>query len=152
MAKVEKTIIVNAPVEKVFSYMDDPLSNLEWLPGMVDVRDVVQTPNKVGTHFRWTYKMAGIRFEGETTTTEYVPNKRVVTQSRGGISSTWTFAYEPQADGTKLTLSVDYSIPIPVLGKLAEALVLKQNEREANLALANVKEKVEGLTHKAGIG
>jgi uncharacterized membrane protein len=145
MAKVEKSIIINAPVEKVFSYMDDPMSNPEWLPGMIDVRDVVQTPNKVGTHFRWTYKMAGIRFEGETTTTEYIPNKRVVTQSKGGISSTWTFTYEPHEKGTKLTLSVDYSIPIPVLGKLAESLVLKQNEREANLAIANVKEKVEAM-------
>jgi carbon monoxide dehydrogenase subunit G len=145
MAKVEKSIIINAPVEKVFSYMDDPMSNLEWLPGMIDVKHVVQTPNKVGTHFRWTYKMAGIRFKGETTTTEYVLNKRVVTQSKGGISSTWTFTYEPQEEGTKLTLSVDYSIPIPVLGKLAESLVLKQNEREANLAISNVKEKVEGV-------
>ena len=145
MARVEKSIIIKAPVEKVFNYMDDPMSNLEWLPGMIDVRDVVQTPNKVGTHFRWTYKMVGIRFEGETTTTEYVANKRVVTQSKGGISSTWTFTYEPHAEGTKLTLTVDYSIPIPVIGKIAESLVLKQNEREANLAITNVKEKVEGL-------
>jgi uncharacterized membrane protein len=145
MARVETSIVIKAPVEKVFNYLDDPMSNPEWLPGMIDVKDVVQTPDKVGTHFRWTYKMAGMRFEGETTTTEYVANKRIVTKSKGGISSTWTFTFDPHPEGAKLTVAVDYSIPIPVIGKLAESLVLKQNEREANLALTNVKEKVEGL-------
>jgi hypothetical protein len=35
------------------------------------------------------------------------------------------------------------TIPIPVLGKLTEAFVLKQNEREANLAMANIKARLE---------
>jgi len=38
----------------------------------------------------------------------------------------------------------EYTIPIPVLGKLAEALVLRQNEREADLAMANIKDRMEG--------
>jgi hypothetical protein len=32
---------------------------------------------------------------------------------------------------------------VPVLGKIAEAIVLKQNIREADLALANIKAKME---------
>jgi hypothetical protein len=39
---------------------------------------------------------------------------------------------------------VEYTIPIPVLGKLAERLVLKRNEREASMWLENVKERMEG--------
>ena len=38
-----------------------------------------------------------------------------------------------------MNLTVDYTIPVPVLGKFAEALVLKQNEREADLATASLK-------------
>ena len=30
-------------------------------------------------------------------------------------------------------------IPIPMLGKVAERIVLAQNEREADLAMANIK-------------
>jgi len=66
-----------------------------------------------------------------------------VTQPKGGIRSTWTFTFEPQDGGTKLTIKVDYTVPVPVLGKLAEAIVLKQNEREAALALSNIKERME---------
>jgi uncharacterized membrane protein len=143
MAVVEKSAEIKAPVEKVFSYLEESESNVEWLPGMMEVKDVDKTEDHVGTHFRWTYKMAGLRFEGETTVTEHVPNKKIVTQSKGGIRSTWTFTFEQQDGGTKLTIKVDYTVPVPVLGKLAEAIVLKQNEREAALALSNIKERME---------
>jgi hypothetical protein len=43
----------------------------------------------------------------------------------------------------KVDLVVKYKIPIPVLGKLAEALVLKQNGWEANPAVANSKARLE---------
>lgn len=143
MAVVEKSAEINAPVEKVFSYLEESESNVEWLPGMMEVKDIAKTEGQVGTHFRWTYKMAGLRFEGETTVTEHIPNRKIVTQSKGGIRSTWTFTFEQQDGGTKLTIKVDYTVPVPVLGKLAEAIVLKQNEREAALALSNIKERME---------
>jgi uncharacterized membrane protein len=39
MAKLEKSVTINAPVEKVFSYVGDPQNQLEWLPGITEVRD-----------------------------------------------------------------------------------------------------------------
>ena len=143
MAKVEKSITINAPVKKVFAYIEDPMSQLEWLPSITEVRDV--TGEGVGRHLRWTYKLAGLRFEGETTVTEHIPNERIVTHSKGGIVSTWTWTFEPRNDsGTKLSIDIEYTIPVPVLGKLAEPLVLRQNEREADLAMANIKALMEG--------
>ena len=142
MAKIEKSITINAPVEEVFAYVDDPMSQLEYLPSMVEVKDV--TGQGVGAHFRWTFKMAGLRFEGETTMTEYTPNERMVVQSKGGIVSTWNWTFTPEDGGTKINLTLEYTIPVPVLGKLGEALILKQNEREADQAMANIKAKLEG--------
>ncbi len=40
MAKVEKSITINAPVEKVFAYIEDPMNQLEYLPSIVEVKDV----------------------------------------------------------------------------------------------------------------
>ncbi len=34
-------------------------------------------------------------------------------------------------------------MPIPLLGKLAEAIIVKMNEHEAELGLANLKERME---------
>ena len=88
--------------------------------------------------------MAGVLFEGETTATEYIPNERIVTQSKGGVTSTFAFNFEAHDGGTMLILVIEYIIPVPVIGKLAEKIVLKRNEREADLAMANIKEKMEG--------
>ncbi len=142
MAKVERSITINAPVEKVFNYLADPMTQPEWLPSMMEVKDV--SGSGVGQHFRWTYKMAGVLLEGETTVTEYIPNERIVSQIKGGVTSTWIQSFKTQDGGTMMELDIEYTIPVPVLGKLAEKIVLKRNEREADLAMANIKEKMEG--------
>ena len=143
MPTVERTISINAPVEKVFAYISDATNEPEYLPSQLEAEYVIRTEEGVGSQYRWVYKLLGIRFEGESTCTEYVPNERIVTETKGGIVSTWTYTFEPEDGGTKLTLVVDYTIPIPVLGRFAEALVLRQNEREADLAMANLKAIME---------
>jgi len=59
------------------------------------------------------------------------------------MESLWTWNFEPHNDGTKVDVLVEYTIPIPVLGKIAEALALKQIEREADHATANIKDIME---------
>lgn len=142
MAKLEKSVTINIPVGKVFSYITNPMNQLEYTPGMTEVRDIVG--EGVGQRFRWTYKMMGIPLKGESEVTEYVTNQRYVEKSKGGIDSTWTWTFKPEAQRTLLNLVIEYTIPIPVLGKIGERLVMRQNEREADVALAYVKDKLEG--------
>jgi len=141
MAKVEQSITINAPVEKVFSYVCDPMNQLEWLPSMTDVRDI--TGEGVGQKFGWTYKMMGISFKGETEVVESVANQRRIIKSTGGIQSTWTWTFKSENGKTVVNLAVEYTIPVPVLGKVAEQLVLRQNKREAALSMTNIKERLE---------
>ena len=143
MPKIKRSITINAPVKKVFDYIADPVPSPEWLPGMVEIKDVIRTEDGVGSAHNWVYKMAGVRFEGKSITDEFVQNKKIVVRSESSIKTLWSWNFEPLIDGTKIDLSVEYTIPMPVLGKLAEAIVLKQNEREADLALANIKAKME---------
>ena len=144
MPKVERSITINAPVRNVFNYIADPKLTTEWLPGMIKVKDINQTKEGVGSTHNWVYKMAGKRFEGKNITDEYVVNKKIVIRGEGNIKTLWNWNFEPYDHGTKINLSVEYTIPMPLmLGKIAEKIVLKQNEREADLALANIKYKME---------
>ena len=127
MTTINSSININAPVEEVFAYLSDPMNIPEWMVGMTEVMDV--TGSGVGEQYHWKYKMAGVPLRGESTISEHVPNERRVAESKGGITSTFTFTFAPHEGGTKLDVDVDYTIPIPVLGKLAEKLVLKWNER-----------------------
>ncbi len=88
--------------------------------------------------------MMGLPFKGEDGVLEYTPNQRYVTKSMGGIRSTWTWTFKPEDGGTRLNIVVEYAIPVPVLGKVGEWLALGQVEREADLAAANIKARLEG--------
>lgn len=75
---------------------------------------------------------------------EVISEQARVIKSTGGILSTWTWTFKPENGKTLVNLVVEYTIPVPVLGKVAEQLVLRQNEREADLAITNLKERLEG--------
>ena len=63
------------------------------------------------------------------------PGKLVRMRNEGGIPSTFIWTYEGlDGAGTKLSLDLQYTIPAPVIGKIAEALVAKINERDADAA------------------
>ena len=141
MANVKKSIQINVPVEKVFDYLADQKSQPDWIPSMVEVWDTSEPT--VGSTFKWKYKMAGVLLEGETEVTELVQNKRLRTVSKGAVSSDWLFLLESENGGTELELTIDYTIPVPVLGKVAEKIMLKRNEKEADLAMENIKATLE---------
>jgi uncharacterized membrane protein len=126
----------------VFSFMTNPVNLPEVWPSMVEVKDVKPAPVG-GNNFSWVYKMAGIKFEGATETTEFILNQREVNKSTKGIKSTFVWQYEAHDGGTKLTVEVEYVVPVPLLGKLAESFIIKQNEHEAEALLANLKARME---------
>ena len=142
MVKVEGSITINAPVEKVFAYIDDPANGMGCLPSLTDVRDI--TGQGVGKRWKWTYKMMGLPLEGEAEVIEHIPNQRCIAKTTGSILSTWTWTFKAKAGRTRLHLLVEYTIPVPVLGKVAEGLVLRLNEREFTFAMANLKEILGG--------
>jgi len=142
MATIVKSIKINAPVEKVFGYGENPENITEIWPSMVEVKNIKELPNG-GHSFDWVYKMAGMRLSGSSEDVEFVRNERTVSRTIGGIESTVTWEYQPVDDGTKFTATTEYKVPIPLLGKLAESIVVKMNENEQEVILANLKARME---------
>ena len=141
MASLSKSMLIHAAPERVFAYVTEPSRLPEWLPSMVEVRNVVGTG--AGQQYEWTYKMAGLLLRGQSTVVELLPNNCAVHQSIGTIGSDWTLAVEPHEEGALLRIDVEYSVPVPVLGKLAERLAVRRDARDFALAFDNVKETLE---------
>jgi uncharacterized protein YndB with AHSA1/START domain len=142
MARIKKTITINAPVEEVFGYVEEPANVPEYWPSVIEVKDVEPLPSG-GTKYRWVYKMAGVRFEGSSEAIEYLPNQRTITDNKGGVPGTITWTYEPEDGGTKVTFEAEYTVNVPLLRRLAESFLVKVNEQEAEAVLANVKARME---------
>jgi uncharacterized membrane protein len=142
MAKIEKTLVINAPIEKIFNYIADPANLPSIWPSMEQIKEVVSLPSG-GTSFKWVYKMAGMRIDGASDTVEFIANQRITTKSMSGIENTFTWNFQPEAGGTRVNLRIEYTVPVPVLGKLAEVVIIRQNDHEAEVLLANLKAKME---------
>jgi uncharacterized membrane protein len=143
MVKISKTIQIHAPLKKVYAFMTDP-NNLPVIwPSMVEVSHVKVSPD--GAHsFDWVYKMVGFKIEGSGETIEVIPHKKVVVENKRGIHSIHTYHYREENNETILEMQIEYDIPLPLLGKMAEAVVAKMNDHEAEILLNNLKINMEG--------
>ncbi len=146
MAKVEKEVTVNASIEKIFSYISEPSNLPEFWPSLMEIKDVQSLPNG-GYSARWVYKMVGMRFEGTAEYTKMVPNKFFVIETKSGIASMITWTVRSQKNLTRVTLTIEYKIPIPLLGKLAEAIIVKMNDQEGDLIMANLQARFMLANH-----
>jgi len=138
MITIGESVTINVPVEKIFNYISIPNNLPAFWPSLMEVTDVQALP-KGGYKTRYVYKMVGINFKGTGEYTEIVPNKSLVIVTKGGISSVLTWAFRSQANRTSVTLTVNYEIPVPLLSKLAEAVIKKMNENELTLMLENIR-------------
>lgn len=142
MQRVDQSIEINAPVGAVYDYLKDPNHLVEWMTSLTEVRNI--EGEGVGQTYEWTYRMVGVPLKGRTTVLEDVRNERFKTETSGGVTSTWVFEMKSDGDSTTLRMQIEYTIPVPVLGKLAEKLVVNRNQREAETNLANIKDVIEG--------
>ena len=138
MAIIGEAVTINAPVEKIFNYISTPNNLPEFWPSLVEVTDIESLPNG-GYKARYVYKMAGVSFKGTGEYTEIVPNQSLVIVTKGGIKSILTWTLRSQANRTRVTLTINYKIPVPLLSKLAEAVVEKMNKQELTSMLTNLR-------------
>lgn len=145
MSSVHKTAIIDAPVERVFEYVLSPDSLIQIWSSIVAIWNVEWQPNG-GKNFCWKYKLGGLYFEGSGKDTEVVKNQRIVNEVEGaGITSKVVWTFQPYREGATLVIfDVEYSIPSLMVGRrLAEAVFVRMNEKEAEMILYNLQLRME---------
>lgn len=146
MLKLEKTIDIKAPVERVFDYLSEPKNLPAIWPSMVEVSEV--RPSSLGGNdFNWVYKMAGLHFRGHSEVKEFEKGRFYVMRNESGIPSTFRWTFSGKGTCT-VKMEVEYSIPTPIIGKLAENVLHRLNEREAETVLLNLKSVIESQATK----
>ncbi len=137
MPSIHRHMEINAPVDKVFSYIEDPRKNPEWMENMTEVKDVTGVGK--GSYFMWTWEMAGLSLQGKTINME---DKRIVLKIKGGIKCTWSYNLEPNDAKTILDTDIDYMIPVSVLHKMTGELFQKYTENSNGNVKKNIKLKL----------
>jgi hypothetical protein len=142
MERVEKSILIQTPVDTIFDFVSEPTNLLKIWPGMIALQDVQRLHNG-DLRFQCVHKMVGARIESTWEDVEYVVNRHITIHTSGGFRSAVTWTFQPQNGGTEVIFSMEYAIPAPLLRKHSTASIIRWNEDEADKILANLKAEME---------
>ena len=85
MATIEMNMVINAPVEKVFSFVNDPNRHHEWVSGIVSLNVTPGKTGRIGEVWTMTYAWGPMRSKMKSTVLECEQNKRIVWEMSGGM-------------------------------------------------------------------
>lgn len=145
MASVSKTVVVNAPVDAVYSYVADfPERAPAFIPGLNRIENVSTPSAGPGQTWDYEFNWFGLVISGNSKCTRLERPTLYEFQTVTGNRSTWQYRFEPDGAATRVTLSVDYDVPETMLARFATQGVLQSmNEQRAAETLANLKGLVE---------
>jgi len=148
LTRIEKSIVIEAPVEKVFDFATDPDNFIKTQPPEMEMTVLSRDkgPVRVGFKVKVRAKFGGKVWEGEEETTELVKNKRRVGRMKSGTLKKYesTDLFEPTEKGTKWTLVLEYELPYSLLGKVVDKLkVRKDMEKSLDYSMKKTKELIE---------
>ena len=133
MSRVESSVEIKAPIEKVFVFFSDPMNQERVFADYgMKIEDVSKEPIGVGTRYRTSCVVAGIKAKPHLhELVEFEKNRRIVDREvKGGGGSLkkeeLTYAFGSTDRGTKVTLTIDYKLPYSVIGEVLDKLKMRK--------------------------
>jgi uncharacterized protein YndB with AHSA1/START domain len=143
MAVVQRNVQIEASPQETMALLSDAGRWPDWYPGMTEVDRAAPFPEE-GGKVAFKVKSAGLSMPITETVLDYQPAKLQLFQMEGMLSGRARWELTPVGNGTRLTTTFDYALPGGVLGKLADALIVKRmNSKSLEQALNNLKALLE---------
>ncbi len=140
--KVEISIVIEQPVEKVFAYVTNLENFPQWISETLAARFTTEGAVGVGSTAMVTKSLRGRKVEVKTEIVAFEPNKLMrarTTQGRAPVNVEYIF--EPAQGGTKLTRLAEGEAPEAL--KLAMPLITQRYRRAWQNNFATLKKVLE---------
>ena len=142
MIRVEKSGIIERPVEEVFAYIGDQTNTPQWQAGLVEVRRTTEGPIGVGTKHTFVRTFMGRRMEADNEYVAFEPNRRIAFKTTSGpVRVEASYVFEAVPAGTKVTSTVE--MDASGFLSLAEPLIAAGLRREMKAAIPVLKDLLE---------
>lgn len=141
MDNMTTAIIINRPVEVIFSWLTDFRNHMQWQPNLVEAEITSPEPFGIGTTYRYVSKVMGCRFASSGEITAYEPNRVWGQKSHDGSAPVETiYELKPCQNGTKVIVTIKPSISgFPIAGSFVREQLIKSIE-EQNIRLKQILE------------
>jgi carbon monoxide dehydrogenase subunit G len=146
MAKLERTIDIDAPPEKVYDVLTDPNCLGEWVTIQEKLVSAPDPPLKKGDCVVQGMKVVGKRFEVSWDVEVADRPSKVQWSGNGPMGSVAraTYELEPNGDGgTRFSYTNAYEVPGGPVGKVAGRALVSASGGEADATLKRLKELIE---------
>jgi len=142
MARFEKSITINRPVEEVFAYATDIKNWPQWHEAIVEAEQTSEGQIAVGTTFKAKAHIGGRTMEFTGTMTEYDPYKRSgKIMDYGNFVIDATLAFDPTDEGTRFTMV--YDVKVRGIAKLMSSKINRGTHEELKQAVSKLKAILE---------
>lgn len=139
MPTISESIIINAPVDRVFRFVTNPENWTRYVESLSEVSNLSSPRMEPGTTFAWEYRAAGATRHGSGHVNQNVPNAKFSMSMDGGVELTETYTFTPREEGTELTVQIGYGGEEPPL----EASPGGTEDEEAGRILETIKKLCE---------
>jgi carbon monoxide dehydrogenase subunit G len=143
--RVERTMEIGAPPERLYDIVMDPKRLEEWVTIHHHLEDAPRGPLKQGSKLTQCLRLAGRKFKVRWTVVENDPCKRVVWEGRGPVGShaRVEYGFESNGGGTRFSYVNEYDLPGGVLGRIASRTVSKVTGKEVDATLRKLRSLAE---------
>jgi ligand-binding SRPBCC domain-containing protein len=148
MGRIERSIEVQAPIEKAFVFLSNPKNQEKMFPD-TKVEDVSKQPIGVGTRYRFSTVISGRKVKPHWhELVEFEENHRFVDRGvKGGgemlKKEETTCVFETTDRGTQVTITYVVELPYSIVGKLFELTARNGFERWVDGGVQKAKEILE---------
>jgi len=144
MPRVDNSIEIKAPRERVFQYAADLEAQPQWVKWSKDVEITSANRSGVGVTDSSVMQVGPQKQRVEGLITEYRDGQFYTRRLTQGMDLTERLSVVPYDDGTKVAFSVEYTPPMGPLGRVMDALfMVRLFDQLMKDSLANLKERLE---------
>ena len=144
MGKVGGSVEIKVPVESVIDFLEDWHNAEKWYEGIHDWKPTTENTTGNGARFSYKVKDLGIETRYETEMYDHAKNKEFRLESIEGPNVDEHYQFYPIKDGTRVTYTMDYDVPLPIVGSFLDVLYFRSLwEKRVQKSLQNLKRLLE---------
>ncbi len=146
--RVQGTIEINAPPEKIWPYLIEPEKTKQWFTNIEEFKYQDNKPKGIGTTFFWKEHSGNRIFNLNFETTEWKENSVFGFKMTSGDffkSYTERWVIKSTSSGSEFSFNDHIEFPWGPLGKIIGAFAKKRSAEDGNKILANLKKLVENF-------
>jgi hypothetical protein len=138
MARIEESIEIKRPADKVFAYTTDAKNWSKWQSTIPEAEQTSPGAVNVGTSFKGIARLLGLSMKWTARTTEYEPTGKYGKEiTSAGMIIKQHNTYIPIQGGTKFTIV--YDIQVRGIFKLMSPMMMSSMRKELKKSLGNLR-------------